>query len=178
MKSPREIKADKVQNFKEHFEASKAIIITDYKGLTVEAMEELRLKLREAGGRVAVIKNTLAKVALNEAGIDVLDGDLSGQVAFVFSEEDAVAGTKVAHQFAKSQKNFKIVSGLLDGKRMDIAEVKTLAMMPGRKELQGTLVGIFLAPMVDLVGTFEAPYRDFIGTLDSYAKKLEEEPAA
>lgn len=173
MKSPREIKTDKINVFKEQVEESKAIILTDYKGLTVDQMEELRMKLREAGGKISVIKNTLAKVALNEMGIDVLDEDLQGQVAFVFSKTDAVSGTKIAHSFAKSQDKFQILSGLLDGKRLVLNEVKALAMMPGRDELQGMLVGILIAPLADMVGTFQAPYRDFIGTLDAYATKIE-----
>jgi len=174
MKSPKEIKADKISDFKDHVESSKAIILADYKGLTVNQMETLRTKLREAGGKITVIKNTLAKVALNEMGIDVLDEDLQGQVAFVFSEKDAVAGTKVANEFAKKLGTFNLVSGLFDGNRMSLDEVKALASMPGREELQGLLVGILVAPMADLVGTFQAPYRDFIGTLEAYAGKQED----
>ena len=76
MKSPLEIKTDKINIFKEHAEESKAIILANYKGLTVAQMEDLRIKLREAGGKISVIKNTLAKVALNDMGILALDEDL------------------------------------------------------------------------------------------------------
>ena len=176
----RERKAEKINTFKEHLEHSQAVVIADYKGLTVKQMEELRAKLRGAGGSVSVIKNTLARVALNDIGIDTLDADLQGQVAFVFSEKDAVAGTKVASDFAKAQKQFNIVSGLFDGRRLTLDQVKELAALPGRHELQGKLVGILIAPLADMVGTFQAPFREFIGTLEAYAKKNDqgEVPAA
>ncbi len=178
MKSPREIKEEKVQAFKDHLDGSKAVILTDYKGVTVHSMEELRGKLREAGGHVSIIKNTLAKVALKDLGIDSLDEDLNGQIAFVFSKEDAVSGTKAAHAFTKTHDKFEIVSGFFDGKRISIDEVKALASMPSRDELRSKFVGILIAPMGDIIGTLQAPLPEFIGTLEAYAKKLEEPEAA
>ena len=174
MKSSREIKTDKVTGFKDQVSESKATVLAVYKGLTVADMEELRGKLRDAGGQVLIIKNTLAKVALNELGIEALDDDLTGQIAFVFSKKDAVLGTKAAYEFMKDNDNFVVVSGFFDGRRISLDELKTLAMLPSREELQSGLVGILIAPMTDLGGTLQATLRDFIGTLEARGGKLED----
>jgi large subunit ribosomal protein L10 len=177
MKSPRDIKTDKISNFKAHVTDAVTIIVADYKGLTVHEMEDLRDKVREAGGKVSVIKNTLAKVALNELEIDALDNDLSGQVAFVFSKTDAVMGTKAAYDFSKESDSFNLLAGYFDGSRLTDADIKALAMMPSREELQSRFVGILIAPMSDFISTLQAPAREFLGTLEARAKKLGDEAA-
>lgn len=177
MSSPRQIKEEKVARFKRQADASKTIVLADYKGLTVPAMEKLRIKVREVGGHVVVIKNTLAKVALQGIGIEDLDGDLAGQIAFVFSLEDAIGATKIANEFAKANPNFNVVSGYFDGKRITLEEVQQLASMPSRDELRSRFVGILMAPMVDFVGTLTAPLQEFVGTLDAKALKMEDEAA-
>jgi large subunit ribosomal protein L10 len=156
---------------------SVTMILADYKGLTVYEMEDLRRKVREVGGQVSVIKNTLAKVALNDLEIDALDGDLNGQIAFVFSKADAVVGTKAAFDFSRGKKNFKLVAGFFDGHRLSSEQVLELAKLPSRDELQGRFVGLLIAPITDFVGTLQAPHREFIGTLEARAKKLTEEAA-
>jgi large subunit ribosomal protein L10 len=174
MGSPKKIKSEKIDKFQDYIGRSKAIVIADYKGLTVHEMEDLRLKLRESGGRAVVIKNTLAKVALNNLGYNGLDDDLNGQIAFIFSIEDAVAGTKIASDFARKTETFKIVAGLFNGKRISLDEVRALANMPSMHELRSRFVGVLMAPMAEFVGTLQAPVVEFLGTLEAYAKKLEE----
>jgi large subunit ribosomal protein L10 len=178
MKSPREIKADKIDRFKGLVEQSRTMILAEYKGLTVQEMESLRRKLREVGGRLSIVKNTLARVALNDLGISDLDGDLEGQVAFVFSQRDAVVGTKAADDFAKQNERFRLISGFFDGRRISLEEVKELANLPSRAQLQARLVGTLVAPLADFVGTFQACLREFAGTLDARSKKLEDESRA
>jgi len=174
MKSPREIKTGKIDHFKAQMNESKAVIIADYKGLTVHEMEDLRMKLREAGGQISVIKNTLARLALDDMGVEKLGDDLTGQMAFVFSQADAVGGTKVAHDFAKGNDSFKIVAGYFDGRRISMDEVISLANLPSRKDLEARLVLTILAPMQGIVGILAAPIQEFIGTLEARASKLEQ----
>jgi len=178
MKTSRQTKSEKISDFKALVEESKAIVLAEYKGLTVKEMERLRRKLREAGGQVSVVKNTLARVALNEMGIDTLDDDLAGQVAFIFSKQDAVVGTKAAHDFAASNERFRVISGFFDKQRISPDEIKALALLPTRDQLQAWFVGILIAPMVQFVGTLQAPLQEFIGTLEARAMKLEESPDA
>ena len=175
MSSPRAIKEEKVKEFQEVVAAAKTIVLAEYKGLTVDKLEDLRTKLREAGGRLQVIKNTLARVALHNAGIEDLDAELTGQVAFVFSNEDAVGGTKVAQAFSRANEAFKIRAGYFNNRKLDIAAVRELANLPGRSELQARLVGTLSAPLTQFVGTITAPLREFVGTLDAYSLKRAEQ---
>ena len=174
MESPRDIKRKKVQRFREEFTGAAAVVLAGYKGLTVKEMEDLRMKLREVGSHLRVIKNTLAKMAVHEIGIEGLDGFLEGQVAFVFSNKDAVVGTKTAHEFSKAHDKFKLLAGYFDGKQIGLDEVRALASLPSREELYARLVGTLAAPLMEYVSTLIAPLQELIGTLDARAAKLEE----
>jgi large subunit ribosomal protein L10 len=173
MGSPRKIKETKVDTFQNEAAESKSIILAEYKGLTVKEMEELRGKLREVGGRLRVFKNTLARVAFHNLGIDTLDNDLNGQVAFVFSQTDAVTGVKVANAFARTKETFVLRSGWFEGKRLNLDEVKSLANLPTKKELQANFVGLLAAPLTSFVVTLTAPLSEFIATLEAKAAKME-----
>jgi large subunit ribosomal protein L10 len=178
MGSPRKIKETKVDIFQKEVSESKAVVLAEYKGLTVHEMEELRGKLREVGSQLRVVKNTLAKVAFHNLGIQDLDHDLNGQVAFVFSKTDAVTGTKVASQFSKTKEAFILRSGWFEGKRLSLDEVKSLANLPSRKELQANFVGLLAAPLMQFVATLTAPLSEFIATLEAKAAKMDTGEAA
>lgn len=107
MGAPRKIKETKVDHFEGEIKGAKAIVLAEYKGLTVHQLEDLRKTLRDAGGHLRVMKNTLAKVAFHNLGIEDMDIDLGGQVAFVFSDTDPVGGTKVANDFARKNDIFQ-----------------------------------------------------------------------
>jgi len=178
MGSLRQLKEKRVERFQSEVAATKAMVLAEYKGLTVGKMEELRGKLKDAGGHIRIVKNTLAKIALHNLGIESLDDDLGGQIAFVFSDRDAVVGTKVAHEFAKRNEKFKLRGGYFDGRRIGIDEVRALAALPTREELQARMVGVLAALLGDFVGTLLASVTDLVGTLQARAAKLEEsEPA-
>jgi len=173
MGSPRKIKETKIEKFQNEVKSTRAIVLAEYKGLTVHELEDLRVKLRAAGGHLRVIKNTLARVAFNSLGIEDLNTDLGGQVAFVFSDRDAVLGPKVANDFAKKNEVFKIRSGWFDGKRLSLEEVKSLANLPSKIELQARLVGLLTAPVNEFVVTLCAPIQEFIATLEAKVSKME-----
>lgn len=177
MSSPQQIKKEKVARFQDQAGKALAIVIADYKGLSVSAMEDLRIKVRETGGNVVIIKNTLAGIALKNLDMEELGLDLSGQIAFIFSTKDAVTGTKAAYEFAKRNTEFKVVSGFFDGRRISLEEVRALAILPTKDELKSMFVAILLAPLVDFAGTLTAPLQEFAGTLDARASKMEEEAA-
>jgi large subunit ribosomal protein L10 len=174
MGSPREAKADQIEEFQGEVEAAKTIILAEYKGITVAEMERLRRKLRDAGGHVRIIKNTLAQLALKRLGIAELDDDLGGQIAFVFSDRDAVVGTKVAHEFSQKNERFVLKSGYFDGRRIGVEELRALATLPSREELQARLVGVLGASLVEFVLTLTAPLGEFVATLEAQAERLKE----
>ena len=174
MGSPRQAKSERIERFQGEVAAAKTLILADFKGLTVGEMEELRRKLREAGGHVRVIKNTLANVALHNLGIEELDGDLGGQIAFVFSDKDAVVGTKVAHEFARRNERFILRGGYFNGRRIGVEELRALATLPSRRELEAGLVGVLAAPLTEFILTLTASLSEFIATLKARAEKLGE----
>ncbi len=174
MKSQRQIKEKKVQRFQAEVSEAKSMVLAEYKGLSVAEIQKLRGKLRKAGAHMRIVKNTLARIALHNLGMETLDGDLGGQIAFVFSDKDAVMGTKVAHEFAKENERFRLLSGWFDGKRIGIDEVTALASLPSRDELHAMLAGTLAAPLMEIVATLIAPLQELIGTLEARAVKLEE----
>ena len=178
MGSPRSNKERKINNFQSEVSASKTMLLAQYKGLTVHDLEELRKKLKEVGGHLRVIKNTLARVAFHNLGMEGLDEDLGGQVAFVFSNRDAVVGVKVASDFAKDKEAFILRSGWFDGRRLDLEGVKTLASLPSRAQLQARFVGTLSAPLSDFVVTMMAPIQEFIATLEAKIARMEKAEVA
>jgi large subunit ribosomal protein L10 len=173
MGSPRKIKEVKVESFQNDISGARAVLLAEYKGLRVKELEDLRKKLKEVGAHLRVVKNTLARVAFHNIGVEALDNDLGGQVAFVINATDAVAGAKVASAFAKENEGFKLRSGWFDGRRLNLDEVKSLASMPSRKELQARFVGLLKAPLSEFATTLIAPLQEFIGTLEAKAAKME-----
>lgn len=130
--------------------ASKSTIITDYRGLTVKQMTELRKQLREAGVDFKVLKNTLTKRATEKVGLSDLDQHLTGPSAIAFSEEDIVAPAKVLHNFAKDNKALEIKGGVVEGRVVDLEEIKALATLPSREGLLSMLLSVLQAPMRNL----------------------------
>ncbi|HDS30434.1 MAG TPA: 50S ribosomal protein L10 [Firmicutes bacterium] len=176
MEKSRQIKERKVGKFREDFSESRSVVFADYKGLTVEQMETLRRNLREVGANMRVIKNTLARVGLHELGIQDLDDDLDGQVAFVFSKTDAVVGTKAAFDFSRKNEKFKILGGYFDGRKLGLEQVKELASLASREELQARLVGTLSAPLMKIASILSAPLQELVGTLQARVSKLEKNP--
>ena len=99
-------------------------VIVSYKGITVLQDTKLRKELREAGGEYTVVKNTLLRLALKDAGIDGLDHVLEGTTAIAISKDDYVSSAKILAKFADTNKKFEIKAGFIDGGAIDVAEVK------------------------------------------------------
>ncbi len=143
----REKKRKAVEEIKEKISASNAVILTDYRGLNVAQISDLRRKLREEDIEYKVVKNTLTKIAVSEAGIEDLNTYLEGPTAIAFSKEDPVAPAKILSGFAKTNDKLKIKGGLLTGKFIDFNEIKALADLPSREVLLGRVVGGMQAPV-------------------------------
>lgn len=124
-----------VEALKEKFATTKVIIVTDYKGLNVAQMTELRRKLSEANVEYKVVKNTLLTRAAKDTGVESLTDVFEGPSAIAFSFDDPVAPAKVLTDFAKDNKHLEIKAGVMDGKRMDVAAITALSKLPSREEL-------------------------------------------
>lgn len=143
----REEKLAKVQEIKEKLGKAQAVILADYRGLTVEEDTELRRKFREAGVEYKVLKNTLTSKAAEEAGITGLDPYLAGPTSFAFGYEDPTAPARILNDFAKDHKKLELKGGLVQGQIFNVDKVKELATIPPREVLIAKLLGSFKAPL-------------------------------
>lgn len=140
----------------ERLKNAQAGVIADYRGLSVAQDTELRKKLREAGVEYTIVKNTLTRFAANEAGLGELDPVLHGPSALATSETDVVAPAKVLVDFAKNNEQLEIKAGFVDGKVIDVAEVKVYASIPSKEVLISKMLGSLQAPIGNLVRTLDA----------------------
>lgn len=170
-------KAGKVAELKDLLTSSKGVVLVDYCGLTVAEDTELRSKMREAGAKYMVAKNTFIRIAAKEAGIEGLDAYLEHNTAVAFSAEDPVAPAKILNDFSKDHKALEIKAGILDGKVIGLDEVKAVAELPSREELLAKLVGSMQAPISGLVNVLQGTIRNFVYTLEAVRQKKEQESA-
>lgn len=159
----RNQKVEIVNSLTEEFKTSDAIVVCDYRGLSVPALEKLRIAAKEQSVIVRVIKNTLASIAMKNADINGLE--LTDTNIFVWGE-DQLAVSKVVAKFAKDSDKFVIKTAYLDGEVADAAKVEALSKMPSRDELIGMLLQTWMAPVTNFT----------IG-LDALRAKKEEESA-
>lgn len=170
-------KAGKVAELKDLLSSSKGAVLVDYCGLTVAEDTELRSKMREAGVKYMVAKNTFIRIAAKEAGVEGLDSYLEHNTAVAFSAEDPVAPAKILNDFSKDHKALEIKVGILDGKVIALDEVKALAELPSRDELLAKLVGSMQAPISGLLNVLQGTIRNFVYTLEAVRQKKEQESA-
>jgi large subunit ribosomal protein L10 len=152
------------------------LMVADYRGLSMLEIDELRSRLLEAGARFTVVKNTLTKLAAEEAGsrdvLELIEGPTA--IAFLESGGDPAAVAKVLHETARSHNVLVIRGGLLEGKLVGDEEIRRLATLPPTDVLRAQLAGSVAAPLTTVVGIFAAPLRDLVGILDARIRQLEE----
>ncbi len=152
----REDKKNSVAEIENLYKESNSVILTHYHGLSVSEVTTLRKSLRENGASFKVIKNTLAKIAAKNAGMECKDDMFTGPTAIAYSE-DAVAAAKYVVKFAKANDNLKIIGGIVNDQILDVSSIKQLAKLPSLDELRGKIVGILQAPASNLARVSQAP---------------------
>ncbi len=145
-----------VASLTDQIKASPTLFVTDFSGLNVLKMTEFRRRLRAAGARYVVVKNTLAQRALAENQITDLDGQLTGNTGFVFAGEDPLAAAKVLGEFAREHEKPTVKAGWVDGRAVEAAYVKRLGEIPSREVLLGTFLGGLNGILYQMVGALEA----------------------
>ena len=166
-------KVAKVAEIQELLSNSKCTILVDFCGLTVAQDTELRRKMREAGVHYNVVKNTLLRIAAEQAGIEGLEPSLEKNTAIAVSPEDPVAVAKIVCEFAKENKELKVKVGVLDGKVIGAEEIKALASLPPKEVLQAQLLGVLQAPSRNLVSLLNAKAASILNVLNAYKEKLD-----
>ena len=164
-KQKKEIIADLAKKLKD----SKAVVFSDYKGLSVKDMTILRKGLRKEGIDFKVTKKTLMDLAFKDAKIEVDINKMEGQLALAISSQDEVMAAKIMAKTAKENENLKILGGILGMKFLEKKEVLALSKLPGKDELLTKLVGALNAPASGFVNVLAGNLRGFINVLKAVA---------
>ena len=163
-------KNELVARYSEWVNNSKALVLTQYVGLTMKDIDNLRAKVRDNGGEFHIIKNTLAKLAFEQAGYKVQEGQFEGSTAIAFAFADAPAMVKAMTEFAKSSDFLKIKGGYLEKQALTPEGVKALADLPPMPVLRAQLLGTLLAPASKLVRTLAEPGRMIAAVIKAHAE--------
>lgn len=171
MGNNRQIKEQVVADLKDKLSRASSVVLTDYRGLNVAEMTELRRMLREAGVEYKVVKNTLTLIAARDTGLEGLEKYLTGPTALAFGVEDPVAPAKLLSKFAKNHKNLEIKGGVLQGRVIDLDGVKSLADLPPKEVLLAQVLAGMQAPISGIVNVLSGPVRNLLYALQAIKDK-------
>lgn len=154
------------------FERSQAVVVVEYKGMTVEQMSNLRKKLREVNGELKVLKNRLTRRAMSNASCEAMDDLLKGPVAIAFGYGEPTGPAKVCMDFAKTNQKLVIKGGLLERKRIEQNKILALSKLPGRKELLSQMAGTMKAPARQIATVFTQAMSRIVYALSARADQM------
>ena len=149
---------------------SDAVVFTHYHGLTVAQVTELRRGLRAKGAGFKVVKNTLFKIAADNAKLQIADGMASGPIAIAYSS-DAVAAAKGVVDFAKGNDNLKIIGAVVNNQLLSPKEIDKLSKLPSLDELRGKIIGLLQAPATKIAAVLQAPAGGLARVVGAYGAK-------
>lgn len=166
---------EQVELLAEKLKRAKVAVLTDYRGLKVSQIQDLRGKLRGGNVEYRVIKNTLARRAAEAAGHKGLDAALKGPVAIAFGYDDEIGkASKLINEFVRATRlKVEVVGGLVEGRVFTPDQMKQLADLPSREALIAQLMGTLQSPVAQLVGIMQAPLQQLLGVLEAYKNKQE-----
>ncbi len=174
MEDPRPDKVAVVDEVQTKLDEADGALLTEYSGLNVPELAELRKALRDAGGEYKIYKNTLVRIAAANAGIDIADDMLTGPTAIAFvnggadgAPGDAAAVAKALKDFAKGNDKLVLKGGVLDGALVSADDVKALAELPSREVLLSQIAGLLQAPLAEFVNLLDAVPREFSHALQA-----------
>jgi large subunit ribosomal protein L10 len=165
----RSEKAAAVDEITERLKRAEAIVVTDYRGLSVAQLGKLRRDLRAKGAEYHVVKNTLTLRALADAGMEAPAELLSGPTGLAFLFDDLSGPTKALKDCAKDTNILTIRGGLMGGSVLDAKGIEALADLPSREQLLAQLLGVLQAPQRQLVTILNTPLRDLVGVINAHA---------
>ncbi len=166
----RSEKQELVGRLNDVFKTTSVVVVAHYTGLTVAQLQRLRKQMREAGAKVQISKNRLAKIALEGTAVSSIGSLMKGPTLIAYSD-DPVAAPKVASAFAKDFEKFVILGGAMGRTALNPEGVRSLATMPSLDELRGRLVGMILAPATKLAQLTTAPASKLARVFNAYAER-------
>lgn len=170
----REKKGVMVDGYVERLRRSQAVIVTEYRGLTVKQLEALRRELRNSESEMVVSKNTLMARALTEVGMAAPESLLTGPTSVTFCFGDLAAPAKTLNKWAKDTKVLMVRGGIMGQSVFDEAGVQSLTELPGKEQLRAQVVGALQAPLAGLVNVLAGPVRGFLNVLNARIGQLEQ----
>ena len=167
-------KQEKVEKLKEQFAKATVAVVTEYRGLSVEDISKLRRALQKEDGDYTVVKNTLAKIALQGTQFEAMAEKLEGPIAIAFGYGDQAAPVKILTKFCKeNKKDIPVNAAVLDGKLLSKEETKELANIPSREELYAKMLGSINSPASGIANSISAVMRQLVYTMDAVRKQKE-----
>lgn len=167
----REDKIREVETLKKKFQAAKAILFAENKGLKVAQITQLRKELRKEKVSIRVVKNRLLKRTLQEAKIEGLESLIAGSVTLSFTETDPVIAAKVLIQFGKENEGLVVKGGYVDGRALNAERVKALAALPSREELYVMLLRCLNQPATQMMNVLAGIPRNLVNVLEAIRKQ-------
>ncbi len=170
----KEQKAEQVDLLTEKLKKAKVAVLTDYRGLTVSQIQELRGKLRTGDVEFRVVKNTIARRAAEAAGVPALQKELEGPVAIAFGYDDLAMPSKLINEFVRTTRlKLDVKGGLVEGRVFSPGQVRQLADLPSREVLLAQLLGTLQSPVGQLLAIMQTPHQQLLGVLNAYKTKME-----
>lgn len=171
MATPRKVEA--VEDVRDKLSRAQSLVVTDYRGLTVAQIQDLRRRLRAANVEFVVVKNTLARRAADESGLEGLKDELVGPVGLAIGYEEPMAPAKLVNEFIRQTRLLSIKSGMLGGQVLDADAVKRLGDLPSREVLLGQLAGTLNHSVAQVATALQSVVQQLANGLDAYRQKLE-----
>jgi large subunit ribosomal protein L10 len=168
----REKKEQFVESYVEQLNRSQAVVLSNYRGVTVQQIQKLRGQMREHNTSIQVVKNTLMRRALEQVNMPVPEDYLSGTTAVIFLPDDVATASKALFDAIKDLEAFKIKGAILEGQILDAEGAKKLREMPSRSDVLSQLLGMLQGPASELVRTLEAPASELYRTLQAPLREL------
>ncbi len=167
----KEKKSQQIAELSERFSKSKAVVLTEYKGLTVAEIAELRRKLREVGAEYKVFKNTLSSIAAKGTLAEPAQEMFVGPIGLAFGFDDPIAAAKKLLEYADKNDKFRVKSGVIDGRLFSADEIKAISKLPPRPVLLSMMAGAMQAPAAKLAGALNATLSQFAYALEALKTK-------
>ena len=168
---PSEKNIKQVEELKEELKDTVAIFVTDFKGLTVDEINQVRRNLEKVNAKYKVVKNTLFKIAIKDTDFEQVSDVFIGTNGVVFVKNDIVETAKAVNDAVKNFENFKFKAGVVEGKAINEDDLKRLASLPSREILYAQLLSVMLGPVRGLVTVLSGVQRNFLYVLKAIEEK-------
>jgi large subunit ribosomal protein L10 len=169
---PTPQKTTQIEDLVDRLSRSQLTIIADYRGLTVDALQGFRARLRPLDSEFRIAKNTLARLAAERVGVDGLEPLLDGPTAILFAYGDVVAPAKAISEFARTSRILQVRAGVMNNQVITPSDIEAISSLPPRDELLGKLVGLLASPMARTVGVLSGPSRSVVYLANARVEQL------